>query len=188
MKHHVIYIPGLGDSKATWQKRAVSLWRLWGVTPHTFQMMWADGEAFDPKFKRLLDLIDESAQNGKVSLVCSSAGATAAIPAFAARADVVNGVVCIAGKINRPEAIGGGYRRTNPAFVEGAYQVADALNALGDRRSRILSIRAAFDEVVSARDSYLPGAENRMAITMGHAITIGTQLTFGAPRFLKRIK
>ena len=188
-KHkHVIYIPGLGDSKATWQKRAVKTWSLWGVKPHTFQMMWADGEPFEPKFQRLLKLIDECAEDGSVSLVCASAGASAAIPAFAARKDVISGVVCIAGKIHHPMAIGGAYRSRNPAFVEGAHTVGDALDEVQDRLHNLLSIRSAFDPIVPARDSYLKGANNRVTIVMGHAATIGTQLLFGAPRFLRFLK
>jgi hypothetical protein len=188
-KHkHIIYIPGIGDTTATWQKRAVKTWMLWGVTPHTFQMIWADGEAFEPKFKRLLGLIDECAKDGSVSLVCASAGASAAIPAFAARKDVISGLVCIAGKIHHPGAIGGAYRSRNPAFVEGAHLVADALQELKDRHGDILSIRSAFDPIVPARDSILRGAHNRMTMVMGHAATIGTQLLFGAPRFLRFLK
>ena len=188
MKHHVIYIPGIGDTKATWQKRVVKTWRLWGVTPHTFQMIWADGEAFEPKFARLLQLIDDCAKDGKVSLVCASAGASAALPAFAERQDVIGGVVCIAGKIHHPGAIGGSYRSQNPAFVEAAHGVAAALQRLDGRLGDILSIRAAFDPIVPARDSVLIGAENRVTMTMGHAVTIGTQLIFGAPRFLRFLK
>lgn len=188
-KHkHVIYIPGLGDTKATWQKRAVRTWSVWGVTPHTFQMVWADGEPFAPKFQRLLKFIDDCAKDGSVSLVCASAGASAAIPAFAARKNVITGLVCIAGKIHNPTAIGGAYRSRNPAFIEGAHTVGDALNELQDRLPNILSIRSAFDPIVPSRDSHLKGAHNRVSMVMGHAATIGTQLIFGAPRFLRFLK
>jgi hypothetical protein len=47
-------------------------------------------------------------QDRIVSLVGASAGAGAAINAFAARKNIVNGVVCIAGKVNNPDAIGEG--------------------------------------------------------------------------------
>ncbi len=185
---HIIYIPGLGDTQVTWQRRAVSTWRLWGVKPHLFQVNWADGETFEPKMKRLLQLVDECAADGKVSLVCASAGASAALPVFAARQEVISGVVCIAGKIHNPGAIGGSYRSKNPAFVEAAQLVADALLQLKDRHGNILSIRSTFDPIVPARDSYLHGAHNKVTIVMGHAATIATQLLFGAPKFLRFLK
>lgn len=185
---HVIYIPGIGDTTATWQKRAVRTWKLWGVTPHTFQMVWADNEPFAPKFQRLLAFIDDCAKDGSVGLVCASAGASAALPAFAARQDVIAGVVCVAGKIHHPGAIGGNYRRRNPAFVEAAHTVADALRQLADRQGNILSIRAVADPIVPSRDSILRGARNRVSPTIGHATTIGAQLVFGAPAFLRFLK
>jgi len=102
---------------------------------------------------------------------------------------VVTGVVCIAGKINYPEHIGQGYKRQNPAFWESAQLTPEALTHLGPtERRRILSIRARYDPVVSAADSKLAGAVNRVTWTMGHVTTIATQLLFGAPRFLRFLK
>jgi hypothetical protein len=188
--HTVIYIPGLGDSRVAGQQLAVRTWRLWGVNPELFQMNWADGEAFAPKFDRLLKQIDAASKRGSVSIVCASAGATAAMNAFAARKMVIVGVVCIAGKINNPHAIGDYYRRTNPAFPESAHAAQEALNELtAHDRSKILSIRGMVDPWVPARDSILEGAKNRMTWTSGHALTIGWQLVIGAPfwmRFLKQ--
>lgn len=189
MRQHIIYIPGLGDTKATWQKRAVKTWSLWGVTPHTHQMMWADRMHYDDKFKVLLDKIDEYSKDGPVGLVCASAGAVAALQAFAARPEAVSGVVCIAGKIHRPEAIGGSYLSRHPSFVQGAHKTAGSLGTLTPAAlQRVLSIRGAIDPIVPAYDSILTGAYNRVVPTIGHAMTIGSQLLFGAPFFLRFIK
>lgn len=187
-KQFVIYIPGLGDSRVGGQQLAVNTWRLWGVTAELFQVNWADGEAFEPKFTRLLERIDELAAKGDVSLVCASAGATAAINAFAERKNI-RAVVCIAGKINNPHAVGDGYKRKNPAFWESMQRTTESLDRLNDReRKRILSIRAMFDPIVPAKDSLLAGAVNRVSPTMGHATTIAAQIIFGAPFFMRFIK
>jgi pimeloyl-ACP methyl ester carboxylesterase len=185
----VIYVPGLGDSdKLTGQRLLVSTWRLWGVKPYVCQMKWGDGEAFAPKFERLLALIDTLAAGGnKVSLVGVSAGAGTTINAFAARKDKVNGVVCICGKVNNPQSIGGRYRSENPAFVKSAEQVQPSLDKLDFKldRTRVQSRYAIFDGVVTREDSQLAGGVNKTVPGIGHVFTIATQLLFGAPYFLR---
>jgi pimeloyl-ACP methyl ester carboxylesterase len=189
--HDVIYIPGLGDANPRAQRGLVATWRLWGVRPQLFHINWGNGEAFTPKLERLLALIDENlAQGHTVSLVASSAGAGAAINAFAGRKGRLNGVVCIAGKINSPETIGPRYSTGNPAFVGSARQVQFSLDKLDfdTDRSRILSRYAMFDPVVPRRDSQVAGGRNRTVLSFGHSITIATQLLFGAPSFLRFLK
>lgn len=187
-QHVVVYIPGLGDRKLRGQQFLVATWRWWGVEPIIFQMKWADKEPFAPKFARLLHLIDELHEQGKdISIVGTSAGATAAIHAFAARKEVVRGIVVICGKINRPETIGKAYRRKNPAFGEAADKVQFSLDTLDFKtdRSRIYARYAIFDELIPTADSKVTGARNQTVLGIGHAVTIATQLVFGAPSFLR---
>jgi pimeloyl-ACP methyl ester carboxylesterase len=156
------------------------------------RMVWNDDEEFELKLTRLTDTIDRLYEKGhKISLVGASAGAGAVINAFAARKDKVSGVVLIAGWVNFPESIGAGYRRTNPAFVESSYRVQKSLDTLDFDvdRTRIQSRYAVFDESVSRRHSETIGAHNKTVPSLGHAITIATQLLFGAPfwiRFLEK--
>lgn len=187
--HTVIYIPGLGDHRSAGQRAAISTWRLWGVRPYFFQMNWNDDRSFEPKLEALLADIDRFAKKGKVSIVSASAGASAALNAYALRPDKITGVACIAGKINNPQAIGGSYKVRNPSFYESAQRTTGSIGRLttGEKR-RVLTIRAMFDEVIPARDSQLEGARNRMTWTSGHAITIATQLVFGAPFFIRFLK
>jgi pimeloyl-ACP methyl ester carboxylesterase len=187
---HLIYITGLGDSKVGGQQKAVSTWHWWGVEAELFQMKWADGEAWELKFQRLLARIDAVAADDRdVALVGASAGAGATINAFAARKDVVAGAVLISGKVNRPESIGGSYRRENPAFITSAYDSPAALASLtADDRRRILSRFALADGIVPKADSRIPGAHNSPVPTIGHFFTIATQLTLGAPGFIRFLK
>jgi hypothetical protein len=189
--HDVIYIPGLGDVNPRTQRGLIATWRLWGVRPQLFHINWGDGEAFAPKLERLLALIDDIAAKGHtVSLVASSAGAGAAINAFAARKKQINGVVCIAGKVNNPDTIGPRYSDGNPAFVESARQVQFSLDKLDfdTERSRIQSRYAIFDPVIPQRDSEVAGGQNKTVLGIGHSATIATQLLFGAPSFLRFLK
>jgi predicted alpha/beta hydrolase family esterase len=189
-KLHIIYVPGLGDRKVVAQQRVVSMWSWWGVEPELFQMNWGDKEPWSPKFQRLLARIDELVKEGKpVGLVGASAGASAIINAYAAHKNQLVGIVCIAGKINRPQAIANRYSKNNPAFITSAHDCEQALKTLepADRR-RILSRFAVFDGIVPHVDSRVPGARNRLSPTIGHPTTIAAQITFGAPGFLRFLK
>lgn len=188
--HDVIYVPGIGDTKTTFQALAIKSWRLWGVVPHIFPMRWADQESIAPKFGRLLDYIDNLLEQGhKVSLVGASAGASVVINAFAARPEKISGVVCIAGKVNRPEAIGSWYKRNALAFVESANQATASLNSLNERQLRRINSRySPVDIIVPKKDSVIPGATNTAVFSFGHAITIAVQLIFGAPSWLRFLK
>jgi pimeloyl-ACP methyl ester carboxylesterase len=169
----------------------VASWRWWGVRPETFLIKWGNGEAFAPKLERLLKRIDElHAQGHRVSLVAASAGAGAAINAFALRKDVVSGVVCIAGKINSPGAIGESYRSSVPDFIESADQVQFSLDKLDfdTDRPRIMSRYAVLDLLVPRSHSLVAGGKNVTVPSIGHSVTIAIQLLFGAPTFLRFLK
>ncbi len=193
MTHHVIYVPGLGDHRTKAQLLAPKYWQVFGVTGHCYVMHWRDKEAFAPKLERLLKMIDQLAANGdKVSLVGTSAGASAVLVAFAARLDKVSGVVCICGKINHPETIHPGRFVQNPAFKESLAKLQEVLPKLdGTARSRIMSIHPLADESVPPADTIIQGAHEKLVPTVGHAISIGVTLIFAAfsmMRFLKHQK
>lgn len=184
-------MPGIGDDAKGLQGTLIKKWRLYGVKSELHEMPWMDQKPFAAKLQQLLARIDELKQQGHiVSLVGASAGAGAAINAFAARPDVVCGVVCIAGKVNNPQSIGQNYRRLSPAFIESALQVQFSLDALddGNLRRRIMSRFALFDPVVPREDSIVLGGINKTVPTIGHSITIAEQLAIGAPHYLRWLK
>ena len=187
---HVIYIPGIGDHKLGRQRMAVDMWKHYGVEPEICAMIWNDGQSWESKFKLLLNRIDELVAEGNlVGLVGVSAGATAAINAFAARKDILVGVVCVAGKINRPETVGGLYKAQNPAFITSAYACQDALKTLGtDDLGRIQSRYGLFDNIVLTRDSHINGAHNKRVFMILHIPIIAMQIYLGAPSILKFLK
>lgn len=190
MKHAVIYIPGLGDARVSGQLLAIKTWNLYGVHAELFQKNWIDGERFEPKFLRLLSRIDELVEQGyAVSIVAVSAGASAAINAYAARPDTIHSVVCIAGEINGRDRMHPSVYRKNPAFRDSMHMIEASLTRITPAmRRRILSRRGVLDISVTANDSILPGAINQVVPTMGHIITIATQILFGAPSFIQFIK
>ena len=190
-KHTVIYIPGIGDDAKMLQGTLIKKWRLYGIDPVIHEMPWMDTAPFDSKLQRLLKRIDDLTSQGQtVSLVGASAGAGAAINAFAARKTTVNGVVCIAGKVNNPGSIGEDYRRRSPSFIESAQQVQFSLDTLDevDYRKRVMSRYALFDPIIPREDSIVLGGVNVTVPTFGHSVTIVEQLLFGAPNYLRWLK
>lgn len=190
MAHHVIYVLGLGDHRTRGQRLAPKYWQLFGVQGHTFVMKWGDKELFAPKLERLLALIDRLAADGsRVSLVGASAGASAVLVAFAARPDKVASVVCICGKINHPETVSPHRYTENPAFKESLAELQRVLPRLSNRqRSRILSLRPFYDDVVPVADMYIPGAHMRRIPAAGHVVSIVVALIFSAPFFIRFLK
>ncbi len=190
--HAIVYIPGLGDGRIKGQQKAINTWKLQGVEPHLFQMNWADGEAFAPKFERLLALVDKLVAEGKtVSLIAASAGASAAMNVYAVRSDVINGMVSICGKLSGLDSVHPVTYRRNPAFSESMQLLSSSEKALGMvARGRILSIHPIADESVPIADTKLPGVRTKKIPVVGHFAGIAYGLTigsFGAIRFLKKL-
>lgn len=190
MTHHVIYVPGLGDHRTRLQRLAPRYWEVFGIKGHCYVMHWRDKEAFAPKLARLLELIDELAKNGdKVSLVGTSAGASAVLVAYAARLDKVSGVVCICGKINHPDTIRPEKFIENPAFKESLAELQKILPKFSPAAcARIMSIRPLRDGSVPPVDTIIPGAVGKVVPTVGHAFSIGTALIFAAPSIISFLK
>jgi pimeloyl-ACP methyl ester carboxylesterase len=190
-KHYVIYIPGIGDNKYLIQGILVWLWRFYGVKAVTRTMNWADGEGFDEKLTRLLVEIDAHLAKGhKVSLVAASAGASAALNAFAARPNGISGVVSICGKIRRPESVSETTYRINPAFKQSMLLLQKSLGQLGpEERKRILNLHPLSDPVVPPTDTIVEGSQEKIMKTMGHSMGIIVALSIYGRyicRFLKQ--
>lgn len=189
-KIQVIYITGLGNTAKRGQRIASKLWSLYGVVPYFFDVKWGDNEVWERKLERLLAMVDKFHQAGKpVALVGISAGASAAVNAYAARRGKLVGLVLICGWVNRPGDIDSRHNRENPAFVTSAHQSPQSLSALTPKdRRRILSRFAWKDGIVSRAASYIPGGRNQLLPTAGHFFTIAIQIIFGAPSFIRFLK
>ena len=188
---HVIYVPGVGDSDPEFQRWAVNLWKWWGVDSELFQINWAENAKWEARLRSLLSRIDELKAEGKsVALVGASAGGSAVVNAYAARKTDITGVVTLCAKLKNPGDIGPKYRNANPPLIASVTDSDKALLAFdAEDRARILTRRALYDEVVTTKtDSIVEGARNQISPTPFHALTIGLQLLFGAPGFLRFLK
>ncbi len=189
MPQHVIYLPGLGDHHSRLQEAAVGLWRVYGVIPHFHRIGWADNESFEGKLVSILNEVDKYAEDGEVSLVGTSAGASAALNAFARRQGSVKRVVTICGKIQNLETIDEKRFKRNPAFRGSVELLPESLKQLNQEDlSNILNIYPLWDGIVPIKDAIIEGAHSLRMLVPGHVFSIGYTISFGAHSIAKFIK
>lgn len=186
MKHHILYIPGLGDKHSYGQDIAINRWRRFGFTPHYFPLGWSYQEGFDTKLARVIIEIDSLTQHGDyVSLVGASAGASAVLNAYA-RHRGVTGVAYICGKINSPEAVSPEIFAHNPDFKESLDQLKGSLARLDAKEvGKILNIHPVRDQTVAIKDTKIAGTAEKVVPGWDHASGIFFGIISGAPAMAK---
>lgn len=181
-EHHIIYLPGLGDPHYKEQGVLLKLWRIYHVKVHYHPVYWRDDVPFSKKLDGIIKQIDELKARGyTISLIGTSAGASAAINAYAKREDKISGVVCICGKLRNTDKIGESYYIKNQAFKGSIALLASSLEKLSKtNRSKILSIHPLYDEIVPVKDTVIDDAKLKTIPTIGHAFSIMYSVTFGS--------
>lgn len=181
MAHHIIYIPGLGDHRTYGQNIVIQAWRLFGLQPHYMALGWHQPEGIDAKLERIHQMIETLHQKGHtVSLVGVSAGASAVLNVYAANLRVAR-VICICGKINRPETISHRIFARNPDFEQSMARLGAALATLDQHRlQHILSIHPWKDRTVPVADTKITGAYEKTVPGRSHASGIFSGIIFGA--------
>jgi pimeloyl-ACP methyl ester carboxylesterase len=186
---HVIFVPGLGDRRKYGQDMVIHLWRLFGLKPHYFPLHWYKPEGFEKKLERLLNTVEELSQNNdSVSVVGVSAGASAAINAFAA-SDNIDSVILICGKINNPGSIGRRTFESNPDFKQSVFEVERSLGKLEQSdRAWIMSIHPRADQTVPIKDTIIDGAKEKTLPGWSHISGIFLGLILGSSAISKFVK
>lgn len=189
-KHHIIYVPGIGDDVYKGQSTAIRLWWVYGVRAHCHEIPWAGSEPYEVKFKRLLADIDVHLYKGHtVSLIGASAGATAVLQAYALRQDKIHAVALVCGKVNRPKAVSSYTYGANPAFQTSMSRVGASVESLNETaKARIVSFYSAVDRTVPPADSKIPGVEEVRLPDLSHSRAIAYSITLGAPRVIRELK
>lgn len=185
----VLVIPGLGERRLGLHRLALQGWRLYGAQADLVPLRWSDG-SWESKRRQLLDRIDiEADQHGRISLVGLSAGGSAVLNAYASRADVIAGVVCVVAKVNRPEAMLADHIARSPAFVQSLAECAGSLAGLtASQHKRILSRYSTRDEIVPWPDAIIDGAPSQRTAGLNHNATIAWELTIGAAATLRFLR
>ncbi len=186
-KHHLIYVPGLGDSYDRFRKKALKLWRLFGVSTELVAMDWSDRVLqFEDRFKRVEAAIEQAVKNGyKVSLIGESAGGSMSLNVLAEHPDL-HKVITLAGVDNPNTEIAHWRRQQTPGFVVSVHKLAESVSNLP--LQKIHTISALYDETVHHKNSVVAGAHNHRWLSFGHLVTILLALTIFSPLIIRIAK
>jgi|SRR3989344_771958 len=185
MVHSVIFIPGLGNRKAGIML-LTKHWKRYGFEPIVHSVGW-NSEPWQPKEKRLVELIGSlSAAGNRVSIVGISAGASAAMNAFALRKEIIHRAISLCGCISVRDA------KTKAGLESRAFRESltafetQERNLSSADRQRILTLYPRFgDGRIERDDSLLEGSRHVEIPCGGHALSIGLTLTiFSQPLIL----
>jgi hypothetical protein len=190
MKHFAIYLPGLNDHKTgSMLTRVLKIWRVFGVDVLYHPMLWSDKQTLSKKLESILKDVDMLiSSGGKVSIIGTSAGASAAINTYTERRDNIYKVVCICGKLKNSEDISNTFIEY-PAFEESMKKLSENIPLLDKQElNKILSLRSLLDGTVPPSDTVITGANNRLKLAIGHGYSITYALTIEAWRIARFIK
>lgn len=174
-KHHLIYIPGLGDRYDGLRRMALSTWRLWGMSPELVPMQWYGGDSYQVCFNAILAAIKRAEAKGyKVTLVGESAGASIAINVAASQPNL-HGLITLCGVTHPHATVSPLIRKKSPAFNESLSYLETSLPKLNLATTHC--IRALFDFVVVRKYSLIEGAHHHAVWGVGHLLVISLCLS-----------
>lgn len=184
--HHIVYIPGLGDHYDKARLFMLWFWRVWGIKTQLVPMQWYGKGGYEQKVTQIKTAIKAAQDAGyAVSLIGESAGASMALNVSALVSDL-HCVITLAGVNSSKLPISPITRRRSPAFAMSAASIDDSLLQIDT--SRIHTIRAVFDPVVSPRYDTISGAHHHRIFCIGHIPTILLCLTLLSPYLISIIK
>lgn len=180
--NHVIIIPGLGNGipQHVW---ATNGWRRFGIIPHVFDTRWKEEEiGFLEKFARALKLVDSlSKTNSPISIVGNSAGSSFALNLFGERRKIINRVIINCGRVRNgdwPWFTFNQATERSPSFKESVLKAQELEKTFTkEDRSRILTLRPLFDEVVPPSTVSIYGAKNAVVPSLEHGLSITLNMT-----------
>ncbi len=186
MKHYVIYVPGLGDHFDAGRWIAGCCWRILGIKLQFVPMRWDSSEKYEQKVRRLSQAIVSAQKSGyTVSLIGESAGASIALN-VAAVVPGIHRIITIAGVNSSDLPIWPVTRKRSPSFVIAAGKINNSLKRVDT--SRVHTVRALIDHIVTPRYNDIPGAHNHRLPTVGHMPTVILCLTLFSPYIVRLIK
>lgn len=187
-KHHVVYIPGLDDSRKGYEL-LINRWKLYKVVPHVYRMGWKDEESFELKLNKLVKYVDVLTSEGnKVSLVGASAGGSAALNAYIKRPNI-HRVVNLCGRLREGKDVRPTLKwasRKSIALRE-SVKMFESLEPkiTAEQRSRVLTLTPFWDEIVPKPTVLLKGAHNKTLFSIEHVVSGFLGMTLFSPIIMR---
>jgi hypothetical protein len=181
-EHFVIVIPGLGDGVRILEI-ATKHWINHEIDPVAVKMRWRDGEDFEPKLERLVESVEKLSEKGKVSIVGTSAGGSAALNLYLERKDRIHKVVNVCGRLRVGTHIGihsfEARSASSPSFAQSVRLLEKRMEQFSEAdKLKIMTIHPLFgDELVPANTTTIEGARNIVIPTLEHDFSIAMALT-----------
>ncbi len=175
--HHVVIVPGLSDNPlgVAWLTRD---WPAhYGLTPLVVRFGWrGQPDDFAPRLARLGRSIDGLVAAGAlVSLLGTSAGASAVLNAFFPRRDDIRSVVSVCGRLRAGDGVYPSldHSRNRRLFKPSVLSCAAGISTLTPAdTAKILTIRPLFDELVPVTTMTIAGATNHRILAVEHMVGI----------------
>lgn len=192
-KHYLVIIPGLGDNDKKFNFVVRNWEKEYKIIPHIHLMPWKDKRSFTPKLKRLLLLIDNLYKNGnEVSLLGTSAGGSAVINAFCKRKNKISKVINVCGRLREGKNVFPTLRQaamTSPSFEESVLLCEANLEKLSKKdKSKIMTIKPLFDEVVPGSTVAISGANNAVIFSVEHIVSIVLAVTLYSKKIMEFLR
>jgi pimeloyl-ACP methyl ester carboxylesterase len=178
----VIIIPGLGNRVGLHQ-RAVKGWRKHGLITNIFPARWIEEEiGFREKFDRLVKMVDRwHDKYGDITIIGNSAGSSLGLNLLGACPDKISHLIINCGRIRQGDWPWLTFKKAcinSPSFYQSVVKAEELEKSLTQsNRSKILTLRPRFDEVVPFWTVPITGAKNEIIPTIGHAWTIALNMT-----------
>lgn len=173
MKHHIIYISGLGDNYDGIRRFLLRFWQIYGVHTQLVPMQWYDGKSYEEKYDRVVDAIEAAKKQGyQVSVIGESAGGSMAMNVFA-RNDSLYRLVSLSGVNTFHTTVSPRILARSPAFKESlSYLDASREHAVKKQPESIVSIAALVDSTVFVSKNKIKGVKNMRVFSVGHIPSI----------------
>jgi hypothetical protein len=188
-KHVAIIIPGLGELERF--QLLTSHWRKYHIESVHHRVGWHDSKHFEASLGKILARIDSCSNTGtKVSLIGCSAGGSAALNAFLERKNTVHKVISLCGwlRVGEHRKYLERVKHISTSFVESVTLLDRRENELSSEdRTKIMTVRPIFDELVASDVVILNGAQNIRLPVPGHTLAIICGLTIFSRKLINFI-
>jgi len=191
-EHHVVYVPGLGDTKKGYDV-IIGSWKIYGVVPHVHRVNWMDREEnFELKLNKLVSEVRKLLKRKNiVSLIGGSAGGSMVLNAFLEEPEI-NAVVDITGRLREGENVHPTLEEAalgSPAFKKSVIVFESKEPRMTkEQREKVLTLAPIWDEAVPKGSVPLKGATNKILPSVEHNLTGFLGITLFAPIAIKFVK